>query len=60
MKEYVWEKKNLSFERTLDDHRLICLSQQQLRMDPSVLHGNNLREIKLEGQQWCENKYIKE
>lgn len=46
MKEYVWEKKSLSFERTLDDHRLICLSQQQLRMDSfeSVLHGSNLKK----------------
>lgn len=44
MKEYVWEKKSLSFERTLDDHRLICLSQQQLRMDSCVLHGSNLKK----------------
>lgn len=41
---YVWERENLPFERTLDGCRFICLLQQQLRMDLSVLHESNLEQ----------------
>lgn len=44
MKEYLWERENLPFERMLDACRFICLSQQQLRMDLSVLHESNLEK----------------
>lgn len=37
MKEYVWKRENVPFDRTLDDCRLICLSQQPLRMDLSYM-----------------------
>lgn len=44
MDEEVWERENMPFERIPDDYGLICMSQQQLRMNLSALYESNLEK----------------